>query len=442
MLFTRKAKDMPTADTALPGRAEAMPVQERHLVLGTPIAPPFPESTEQAVLGMGCFWGAERIFWQAPGVYTTAVGYAGGITPNPTYEEVCSGRTGHAEVVLVVFDPEQISYEQVLRIFWEGPRPDAGHAPGQRRRHAVPLRDLLDDRGATRAAEASRERFQQELTAPATGRSRPRSPTPARSTTPRRTTSSTSPEPERLLRSRRDRRHLPGRPGDDRRLNQGYAAPVPTGVVRSTSRPVVRRCATYTGMIVRTITNSAITFTTGQVLTLPDLPEDEQRQRVLRAGGEVGDDDLVPGERERQQPPGDERCARPGTSRSGRSASRPRRVRRRLEVGARGPAQAGEHVVEHDHDAERRVADHDRPELSCTDQKVKNEFSAIPVMIPGNAIGSTNRNEIDVLPEEPVTSEHERRQGAEDAGRRPSRPAPPSPRATARPAPPRRARLV
>ena len=123
MLFTRKAKEMPTAETALPGRGEAMLVQERHLVLGTPVAPPFPEHTERAVFGMGCFWGAERLFWQAPGIYTTAVGYAGGFTPNPTYEEACSGRTGHAEVVLAVFEPAQTSYEELLRIFWEGHDP-------------------------------------------------------------------------------------------------------------------------------------------------------------------------------------------------------------------------------------------------------------------------------------------------------------------------------
>ena len=130
MLFTRKAKDLPTSETALPGRAESMPVAERHLVLGTPLTPPFPEDTEQAVFGLGCFWGAERIFWQAPGVYTTAVGYAGGITPNPTYEEVCSGLTGHAEVVLVVFHPEQIGYEQVLKLFWEGHDPTQGMRQG------------------------------------------------------------------------------------------------------------------------------------------------------------------------------------------------------------------------------------------------------------------------------------------------------------------------
>jgi peptide-methionine (S)-S-oxide reductase len=105
-------------------------VPERHAVLGTPLKPPFPDGLESLVVGMGCFWGAERIFWQAPGVYTTAVGYAGGFTPNPTYEEVCSGRTGHAEVVLVVFDPAKLSYEEVLRLFWENHDPTQGMRQG------------------------------------------------------------------------------------------------------------------------------------------------------------------------------------------------------------------------------------------------------------------------------------------------------------------------
>ena len=117
-------------DRALPGRDQALPVADRHAVLGTPLKPPFPEGFEQLILGMGCFWGAERIFWEAPGVYTTAVGYAGGSTPNPTYEEVCSGRTGHAEVVLVVFDPTQTSDEEMLRLFWENHDPTQGMRQG------------------------------------------------------------------------------------------------------------------------------------------------------------------------------------------------------------------------------------------------------------------------------------------------------------------------
>ena len=123
MLFARKATAMPTAEDALPGRDTAILVPGQHLVLGTPIGPPFPEGTERAVFGMGCFWGAERMFWQAPGVYTTAVGYAGGFTPNPTYNEVCSAKTGHTEAVLVVFDPEQVSYEEILKTFWENHDP-------------------------------------------------------------------------------------------------------------------------------------------------------------------------------------------------------------------------------------------------------------------------------------------------------------------------------
>jgi peptide-methionine (S)-S-oxide reductase len=121
---------MPGPEEALPGREEVMPVPERHTVLGSPLKPPFPEGLEQAVFGMGCFWGAERIFWEADGVYTTAVGYAGGYTPNATYEEVCSGRTGHAEVVLVVFDPAVTSYEAMLKLFWESHNPTEGMRQG------------------------------------------------------------------------------------------------------------------------------------------------------------------------------------------------------------------------------------------------------------------------------------------------------------------------
>src|SRR3954451_5469643 len=110
-------------ENALPGRADPIPTSTTHAVLGTPIKPPFPEHLQTAVVGMGCFWGAERVFWKAEGVYTTAVGYAGGYTPNPTYEETCSGKTGHTEAVLVVFDPAKISYEELLRIFWENHDP-------------------------------------------------------------------------------------------------------------------------------------------------------------------------------------------------------------------------------------------------------------------------------------------------------------------------------
>ena len=126
---------------ALPGREQAVRVPEKHTVLGTPLEPPFPEGIRTAIFGMGCFWGAEKDFWEAEGVYTTAVGYAGGTTPNPSYEEVCSARTGHAEVVLVAYDPAKTSYEKLLKTLLGGARPDPGHAPGQRRRLPVPIAD-------------------------------------------------------------------------------------------------------------------------------------------------------------------------------------------------------------------------------------------------------------------------------------------------------------
>ena len=126
----RKKHLMPSADSALPGRDESMPVPEKHFVNGNRLKPPFPEGMEQAVFGMGCFWGVERKFWQLDGVYTTAAGYAAGLTPNPTYREVCSGQTGHNEVVLVVFDPEIISYETLLKTFWEGHDPTQGMRQG------------------------------------------------------------------------------------------------------------------------------------------------------------------------------------------------------------------------------------------------------------------------------------------------------------------------
>jgi peptide-methionine (S)-S-oxide reductase len=130
MFGLRSKMTMVEPEQALPGRETEMPVPDRHAVLGTPLKPPFPEGYEQAIVGMGCFWGAERVFWQAPGVYTTAVGYSGGITPNPTYEEVCSGRTGQTEAVLVVFDPAKTSYEEILRLFWENHDPTQGMRQG------------------------------------------------------------------------------------------------------------------------------------------------------------------------------------------------------------------------------------------------------------------------------------------------------------------------
>jgi peptide-methionine (S)-S-oxide reductase len=132
MLFMRKTTALPSAAEALPGRANPIPTAPRHFVNGHQLQPPYPAGLEQAVFGLGCFWGAERKFWElGDGVYTTAVGYAGGHTRNPTYEEVCSGRTGHTEVVLVVFDPKKISYDQLLKTFCGKPQPDPGHAAGQ-----------------------------------------------------------------------------------------------------------------------------------------------------------------------------------------------------------------------------------------------------------------------------------------------------------------------
>jgi peptide-methionine (S)-S-oxide reductase len=126
----RKKHNLPTPDTALPGRAQEMPVPAAHFVNGNPLRGPFPAHLRQALFGMGCFWGVERKYWQLPGVFTTAAGYAAGLTPNPTYQEVCSGRTGHNEVVLVVFDPSQLSYEQLLKVFWEGHDPTQGMRQG------------------------------------------------------------------------------------------------------------------------------------------------------------------------------------------------------------------------------------------------------------------------------------------------------------------------
>jgi len=128
-LFSNKPT-LPTADQALPGRAERMTVPKAHFVNGAPLEPPFPEGSELALFGLGCFWGAERKFWQIPGVVSTSVGYAGGHTPNPTYREVCSGRTGHAEVVRVVFDPRRVSYPELLRVFWEAHDPTQGMRQG------------------------------------------------------------------------------------------------------------------------------------------------------------------------------------------------------------------------------------------------------------------------------------------------------------------------
>lgn len=156
MVFTKRASRMPSEEEALPGRAEPMAVPERHAELGTPLGPPFPEGMEVAVLGMGCFWGAERLFYETDGVYSTAVGYAGGITPNPTYEEVCSGLTGHNEVVMVVFNPARLSYEELLRRFWEGHDPTQGMRQGNDA--GTQYRSSIYTTSADQAAAAERSR--------------------------------------------------------------------------------------------------------------------------------------------------------------------------------------------------------------------------------------------------------------------------------------------
>jgi peptide-methionine (S)-S-oxide reductase len=150
---------------ALPGREDEMPVPQRHAVLGTSLKPPFPEGLEQAIVGMGCFWGAERVFWQAPGVYTTAVGYAGGFTPNPTYEEVCSGRTGHTEAVLVVFDPAVTSYAEILKLFWENHDPTQGMRQGNDVGTQYRSEILWTTEAQREAAEASRAAYAEQLRA-------------------------------------------------------------------------------------------------------------------------------------------------------------------------------------------------------------------------------------------------------------------------------------
>jgi peptide-methionine (S)-S-oxide reductase len=163
--LARKPLTLPSAAEALPGRTTPMPVADKHFVNGHRLTPPFPAGLETAIFGLGCFWGAERVFWKLPGVYTTAVGYAGGPTPNPTYEEVCSGGTGHTEAVLVVFDPEKVSYETLLKTFWEAHDPTQGMRQGNdvgtQYRSAI----YATPPEQRRRAEASRASYQQALTA-------------------------------------------------------------------------------------------------------------------------------------------------------------------------------------------------------------------------------------------------------------------------------------
>lgn len=162
VVFSPKTR-MPTPEDALPGRVAAMPVVNRHYVNGNPIKPPFPEGLVMALFGLGCFWGAERKFWQTPGVYSTAVGYAGGYTPNATYQEVCTARTGHNEVVRVIYDPKQISYEELLKIFWETHDPTQGmrqgNDAGTQYRSGIYTYDAMQQV----AAETSKIRYQEAL---------------------------------------------------------------------------------------------------------------------------------------------------------------------------------------------------------------------------------------------------------------------------------------
>ena len=164
MFFTSEKKlRMPTPDQALPGRDAQMPVAERHFVLDAPLQGPFPDDTRQAMFGLGCFWGAERKFWQKDGVYTTAVGYAAGQTPNPTYEEVCSGLTGHNEVVLVVYQPDQVTYDDLLKAFWESHDPTQGMRQGNDRGTQYRSGIYYFDDAQHQLATASSQRYQRAL---------------------------------------------------------------------------------------------------------------------------------------------------------------------------------------------------------------------------------------------------------------------------------------
>src|SRR4051812_42311148 len=162
-LSFREKSRMIDSERALPGRSEPMRVPERHDVLGNPLTPPFPEGFEQAVFGMGCFWGAERLFWETDGVWTTAVGYAGGYTPNPTYQEVCSGSTGHTEAVLVVYDPARVSYEDLLKVFWEGHDPTQGMRQGNDAGTQYRSAIYYTTPSQQAAAEQSRAAYQERL---------------------------------------------------------------------------------------------------------------------------------------------------------------------------------------------------------------------------------------------------------------------------------------
>ncbi len=164
-MWSKKPTSIPSRNDALPGRTEAMPVADAHFVSHHRLSPPFPDGFERAMFAMGCFWGAERKFWELDGVYTTAVGYAAGLTPNPTYREVCSGMTGHTEAVLVVFDPKQITFDDLLKVFWESHDPTQGMRQGNDAGTQYRSGIYCYGEEQLRAAERSRDVFQQRLTA-------------------------------------------------------------------------------------------------------------------------------------------------------------------------------------------------------------------------------------------------------------------------------------
>ena len=164
-MFSRHKTEMPTPEQALPGREQPIRLSDRHTVLGTPLTPPYPEGSEIADFALGCFWGAERVFWSTPGVITTAVGYEGGYTPNPTYEEVCSGRTGHTESVRVVYDPKRVGYEQLLKLFWESHDPTQGMRQGNDAGTQYRSAIFTHSDAQLAAAEKSRAAFQPVLEA-------------------------------------------------------------------------------------------------------------------------------------------------------------------------------------------------------------------------------------------------------------------------------------
>ena len=163
MFFSRKSAEMPSPDEALPGRSEPIPTAEAHFLNGAALKGPYPAGAEKAVFGMGCFWGAEKRFWSVPGVYVTAVGYAAGYTPNPTYKEVCTGQTGHNEVVLVVYDPKRVSYEQLLKVFWENHNPTQGMRQGNDVGTQYRSGIYVFSGAQREAAEASKAAYQAEL---------------------------------------------------------------------------------------------------------------------------------------------------------------------------------------------------------------------------------------------------------------------------------------